>query len=572
MTDIEAKREAARNVRRRADQQVDRTIGVAPNPRAAIYLRVSTGRQAEHDLSIPDQKAQTEAWLAQRGWSIIAEYVEPGASATDDKRPEFQRMIERACDGEHAFDVIIVHSFSRFFRDAFGLEFYVRKLAKHGVKLVSITQELGDDPAQLMMRQVIALFDEYQSKENAKHVLRAMKENVRQGYWNGSLPPYGYVTVEAERRGARVKKKLAIDPVEAELVRTMFKLFLEGINGSGPLGVKKIVEWLNTHGYRTRLGSRWGVGRVHAMLSNPVYGGRLRFNRIESRTRRLKSAGEYVYCDVPGIIDPAVFERTQTLLWRRNPRVTPPRAISAPVLLTGLAVCAHCGGSMTMRTGTSRSGQIYRYYSCASFLSKGRTACKGRSIRMDKLDTVVTQQVLERLLEPERLADILSALAGRNAAKAADFGQRIGALQEQVSTAEDRLRRLYRLVEDGRAEADDLLRERIAAIRSERDAAKAALDRAVSGKVPASAMDPAMLVRFGQVMRERLTTGEITFRRTQLASFLERIEIDEHAIRIVGRKDILEQAVIAGGALSPGVRSFVRGWRPRQDSNLRPSA
>ena len=570
MTDIEAKREAARNARRRGGAEADRAVGVASATRAAIYLRVSTGRQAEHDLSIPDQKAQTESWATQRGWSIVAEYIEPGASATDDKRPEFQRMIERACDGEHAFDVIIVHSFSRFFRDAFGLEFYVRKLAKHGVKLVSITQELGDDPAQVMMRQVIALFDEYQSKENAKHVLRAMKENVRQGYWNGSLPPYGYVTVEAERRGARVKKKLAIEPVEAELVRTMFKLFLEGIDGSGPLGVKKIVEWLNTCGYRTRLEARWGTGRVHAILSNPVYGGRLRFNRIEARTRRLKSASEYVYCDVPAIIDPAVFERTQTMLWRRNPRVTPPRTISAPVLLTGLAVCAHCGGAMTMRTGTARSGQIYRYYSCASFLSKGRTACKGRSIRMDKLDTVVTQQIIERLLEPERLAETLSALADRLAAKAADFAQRIGALQEQVSTAEDRLRRLYRLVEDGSAEADDLLRERMAALRAERDAAKAALDRAVSGKVPASRMDPAMLVRFGQMMRERLTTGEITFRRTQLASILDRIEIDEHAIRIVGRKDILEQAVIAGGPAMPAVRRFVPSWRSRQDSNLRP--
>ena len=227
---------------------------------------------------------------------------------------------------------------------------------------------------------------------------------------------------------------------------------------------------------------------------------------------------------------------------------------------------------MTLRTGTSRSGQVYRYYSCASFMSKGRTACKGHSIRMDKLDTVVTQQVIERLLEPERLADTLSALAGRNAAKAADFAQRITAPQEPVSTAEDRLRRLYRLVEDGSAEADDLLRDRMAAIRAERDAAKAALDRAVSGKVPASGMDPAMLVRFGQMMRERLTTGEIPFRRAQLASILDRIEIDARAIRIVGRKDVLEQAVIAGDALSPGVRSFVRGWRPRQDSNLRPSA
>lgn len=127
--------------------------------RAVLYLRVSTGHQAEYDLSIPDQRAQTCAWAAARGLEIVAEYVEPGASATDDKRPEFQRMIERACDGERAFDVIVVHSFSRFFRDAFGLEFYVRKLAKHDVRLVSMTQELGNDPAQVMMRQVIALFD-----------------------------------------------------------------------------------------------------------------------------------------------------------------------------------------------------------------------------------------------------------------------------------------------------------------------------------------------------------------------------------------------------------------------------
>ncbi len=49
---------------------------------AAIYLRVSTGRQAEQDLSIPDQRAQTKAWAARRGWTVVAEYVEPVASAT----------------------------------------------------------------------------------------------------------------------------------------------------------------------------------------------------------------------------------------------------------------------------------------------------------------------------------------------------------------------------------------------------------------------------------------------------------------------------------------------------------
>jgi len=176
---------------------------MAATVRAALYIRVSTGRQADSDLSIPDQRRQAKAYCASRGWEI----AEPGASATDDRRPEFQRMIDAATTKPPAFDVVLVHSFSRFFRDQFQLEFYVRRLAKNGVRLVSITQELGDDPMSNMIRRIMALFDEYQSKENAKHTLRAMKENARQGFWNGALPPIGYRIVEAaEQRGHRTKK------------------------------------------------------------------------------------------------------------------------------------------------------------------------------------------------------------------------------------------------------------------------------------------------------------------------------------------------------------------------------
>lgn len=189
----------------------------------------------------------------------------------DDSRPEFQRMIERACDDDHPFEVIVVHSFSRFFRDAFGLEMYIRKLAKHGVRLISITQELGDDPARVMMRQVIALFDEYQSRENAKHVLRAMKENARQGFYNGSRLPLGFTLEEVEKRGHRTKKRIVVDPVEAEIVRLMFDLYAYGDGKSGPMGIKEITKRLNAAGHRTRMGSRFGVGPVHCILTNPVY-------------------------------------------------------------------------------------------------------------------------------------------------------------------------------------------------------------------------------------------------------------------------------------------------------------
>lgn len=114
--------------------------------RAALYLRVSTARQAEKDLSIPDQRRQAQAYCQGKGWIVIREFEERGASATDDKRPVFQEMVDAASQPDHPFDVIVVHSYSRFFRDAFQLEFYLRRLQKNGVGVVSITQETGDDP------------------------------------------------------------------------------------------------------------------------------------------------------------------------------------------------------------------------------------------------------------------------------------------------------------------------------------------------------------------------------------------------------------------------------------------
>ena len=332
--------------------------------RAALYLRVSTGRQADNDLSIPDQRRQAEGHCKSRGWEVVADYVEPGVSATDDRRPEFQRMIDAATTKPPAFDVIVVHSFSRFFRDQFQLEFYVRRLAKSGVRLVSITQELGDDPMSNMIRQIMALFDEYQSKENAKHTLRAMKENARQGFWNGSLPPIGYRTVEAaEQHGHRTKKILEIDPIQSETVRLIFLLAREGDGVSGPMGVKKITKHLNAAGIRTRDGGRWGIGAVHKVLTRTTYIGRHRFNTQFWKTRQRKPEMEVVEMAVPPIIDAAEFEAVRALLKTRSPALTAPRIVSGPTLLTGICFCAACGKAMTLRTG---KGGRYRYYTCST--------------------------------------------------------------------------------------------------------------------------------------------------------------------------------------------------------------
>ena len=119
----------------------------------ALYARVSTTKQAEKDLSIPDQLKQMRDLCKRQGFGVAVEYVEPCASATDDKRPEFQRMIAEATREPAPFEAIVVHSLSRFFRDSLEFALYERDLRKAGVKVISITQQTGEDSAGKMARR-----------------------------------------------------------------------------------------------------------------------------------------------------------------------------------------------------------------------------------------------------------------------------------------------------------------------------------------------------------------------------------------------------------------------------------
>lgn len=517
--------------------------------RAALYLRVSTARQAEHDVSIPDQKRQGEAYCEARNLQLVETFIEPGTSATNDRRPEFQRMIEAGTSKPAPFDVVVVHSFSRFFRDHFELEFYVRKLAKNGVKLVSITQEMGDDPMHVMMRQIMALFDEYQSKENAKHVMRALKENARQGFWNGSLPPIGYRTVAAETRGAKVKKKIEIDPLHADTVRLIYRLALEGDGTTGQMGVKNIVSYLNSRRIFTRDGGRWGIGQIHRILTRRTYMGEHEFNK-RSKTKELKPVSEIVTVPVPPIIDKERFDAVQKLLKARNPKVMPARVISGPTMLTGLIHCAKCGGAMTIRTG---KGGRYRYYACSMKARQGPTACEGMAVPMEKLDDLVVNHLEKQLLQPERLETVLAAALDRREEHAERRREHIAELNKRSAESELRLKRLYDAIEAGVADLDDpALKDRIDGLKAIRDQAKADAERAQamlhnSGQ---KAVTPQMLRKFATTARERIRLEGGGYRRDHLRALAQRVEVAEGEVRIMGSKSRLLQTLVAGSSVN----------------------
>ena len=227
--------------------------------RAALYLRVSTARQAEHDVSIPDQKRQGEAYCASRGYQLIETYVEPGASATNDRRPEFQRMIEAGTSKPAPFDIVIVQAS----RASSAITSSWSSTSASSRRMASGSSRSPRNGRRSDARHDAAdhgAVRRVPSKENAKHVLRALKENARQGFWNGSLPPIGYRVVAAEQRGAKVKKKLEIDPLHADTVRLIYRLALEG-DGMNSIGVKNITAYLNQRRIFTRDGGRWASDR-----------------------------------------------------------------------------------------------------------------------------------------------------------------------------------------------------------------------------------------------------------------------------------------------------------------------
>jgi site-specific DNA recombinase len=187
---------------------------------------------------------------------------------------------------------------------------------------------------------------------------------------------------------------------------------------------------------------------------------------------------------------------------------------------------------------------------------------------MDKLDGLVTDHLVERLLHPERLAVLLSSLKARRADKAESENKRIMALQREATDAEDRLKRLYRLVEDGVTGLDDVLKERLNQLKADRDRAKAALEATKSRDGAEIRIDPALIESFGRTMRENLTTGSTPFRKAYLRSLIDVIEVDDAQIRIKGSKDVLERAVLASRSGAEPRSQMSTKWRTRHDSNV----
>ena len=149
---------------------------------------------------------------------------------------------------------------SRFLR-------YERLLKHVGVRVISITQQTADDPAGEMASKLFSLFDDYQSKENGKRTPARDAGERPAGLlqrFRSALRLPGVATDTVGNRG-RSKRRLELDPLEAETVREIYRLYLAGHDGQ-VLGMKAIATYLNRQGLTMR-GRPWRIQKVNRLLA-----------------------------------------------------------------------------------------------------------------------------------------------------------------------------------------------------------------------------------------------------------------------------------------------------------------
>jgi site-specific DNA recombinase len=227
------------------------------------------------------------------------------------------------------------------------------------------------------------------------------------------------------------------------------------------------------------------------------------------------------------------------------------------------------GIPVTLRT--RKSGR-YRYYTCCTKARQGETGCKGRTIPMEKLDSVVVEHIEQRLLQPKRLEQILSRVLDRRKERTERRTTHIAELRKRAAEAEAKLKRLYDAIENGIADiSDPMLKQRVTELRAVRDQARADAERAEGALDRAGpSVTPQALKTFASQARRRMRNESGGYRRDHLRALAQRVEVDAKEVRIMGSKSALLLTPVAASSAKTatiGVPSFVPRLRARRDSN-----
>lgn len=429
--------------------------------KAALYLRVSTEDQAREGLSLPAQREALTSFCRSQGWKMADVYVDDGYSGKDLDRPAMQRLIGDVAGRK--IGLVLVYKLDRLSRrqkDVLHLLEDVFEPA--GVAFRSATEPFDTTtPFGKAMLGMLSVFAQLERETIVERTKMGMQQRIKAGDWHGGTrATFGYDYRPAESRA------LIVNHDQADTVRLMFRLYADDL-----MGYEAIARYLNGDNpekrvYATpRRAKQWIATTVARILRNPIYTGRM-LHGYHGKRKLYPGNHE-------ALVPDETYERAQQIMADRRAGQKAPKRRS---LLSGLVVCAECGGKMRSKSQwinwPKKPKKTHHNYVCYNYLGEPLHLATRSCSAGYRHGPDLERQVLDRLAAYAfDAAAIDTAVADAVAATretVAHDRARAEHLTREIATVRRRLERWYDAFEDGGLPADEF-RERVAELQSRRE-------------------------------------------------------------------------------------------------------
>ena len=374
----------------------------------ALYCRLSRddGTESESN-SIGNQKKLLSQKAKEMGLTDTKYYVDDGYTGTNFNRPGFQQLIDDIEIG--LVSAVMVKDLSRLGRDYVSVGNYTDSyFPEHNVRFIAVNDAIDSDEGESEIAPFKNILNEMYARDISKKIRSSHRLRGSMGE-PLSQPPYGYM------KSPENKKKWIIDPEAATVVKSIFKMCLDGKGNetiARELQENKVLipmaywrsKGLNRGGKKTQTNPyKWCKTTVQKILSQQEYCGDIINFKTYSKSFKNKTRYENskenwaVFKDVnEPIIDRETFETVQKFI-SKTKRRTPKKENGEQSIFNGLIYCGDCHSKM--RYHTSTSNKEIHYFTCSDNKVDYRGNCPGRHyVRADALEEVVKLE-LRRLVE-----------------------------------------------------------------------------------------------------------------------------------------------------------------------------
>ena len=407
-----------------------------PKLRVAAYCRVSTDSE-EQATSYDTQIEHYTAYIqGHPDWMLAGIFADDGISGTNTKkREEFNRMIDECMAGN--IDMIITKSISRFARNTLDCLKYIRQLKDKNIPVFFEKENINtmDSKGEVMLT-IMASLAQQESQSLSQNVKLGLQYRYQQGEIQVNCARFlGYTKDE--------NKRLVVVPEEAEIVKRIYREYLEGAS------MLKIARGLEADGILNGAGKeRWHTSNINQILRNEKYIGDALLQKTYTvdflTKKRVKNNGlvpqYYVENSHEAIIPREIFMQVQEELVRRRIVHTSPngknRVFSSRHCLANIVYCGTCG-EFYRRIHWYNRGKKSIVWRCISRLENTGQFCDARTVPENQIEQILVSAINCTLCQKDDFLAVLrqnidAVLRDEKDKPLADIEKRLAELQEEL--------------------------------------------------------------------------------------------------------------------------------------------